>query len=87
MGYNEHRQQAPSLETQVALANITERLNEAYRAIADMRSHLDALALRMDEADHMTSEEYGQQVVHQIMASMPTIQREAMKQTKRDGRR
>jgi len=87
MEYDEHNQQAPSLETQVALANITERLNEAYRAIADMRSHLDALALRMDEADHMTSEEYGQQVVQQIMASMPAIQREAMKQTKRGARR
>ena len=73
MEYDEHNQQALSLETRVALANITERLNEAYRAIADLRSHLDALALRMDEADHMTSEEYGQQVVQQIMASMPAF--------------
>jgi hypothetical protein len=69
------------------LALLTERQNETSRAIADLRTALDVLALRLDEAEHMTSEEYGNQVVKQVMEAMPAIQAAAMKQTKRSGRR
>ncbi len=87
MEYNEHNQPADDKLTALALVNMTERLNDAYRAIADLRSAVDSLAARVDEADHMTSEEYGNQVVKQVMEAMPAIQAAAMKQAKRGGRR
>lgn len=73
--------------TQLAIQNVTERLNEQSRTIAELRSQLEAVENRLDEATHMTSEEYGNQVVEQVMAAMPIIQAEAMKGTKRGGRR
>lgn len=73
--------------TTLMLALLTERQNEASRAIAELRSAIDLITLRLDEAEHMTSEEYGQQVVQQIMNQMPTIQAAAMKQAKRGARR
>lgn len=87
MEYTEQNTPVEMNMTAVGLANITERLNDAYRAIADLRTALDALTLRLDEADHMTSEEYGSQVVKQVMEAMPAIQAAAMKATKRGGRR
>ena len=85
MEYNEHNK--PQDVTQLALQNITERLNEQSRTVADLRTRLEATEARLDEATHMTSEEYGNQVVEQVMAAMPIIQAEAMKGTKRGGRR
>ena len=87
MEYNEHNQPVDDKLTALALVNITERLNDAYRAIAGLRSAVESLAARVDEADHMTSEEYGNQVVKQVMEAMPAIQAAAMKQAKRGGRR
>jgi division protein CdvB (Snf7/Vps24/ESCRT-III family) len=80
-------QNKPIDVTQLAIQNVTERLNEQSRTIADLRSQLEAVEARLDEATHMTSEEYGNQVVEQVMAAMPIIQAEAMKGTKRGGRR
>lgn len=80
-------QNKPQDVTQLALQNITERLNEQSRTIADLRTRLEAAEARLDEATHVTSEEYGNQVVEQVMAAMPIIQAEAMKGTKRVGRR
>ncbi len=80
-------QNKPQDVTQLALQNVTERLNEQSRTIADLRTRLEATEARLDEATHMTSEEYGNQVVEQVMAAMPIIQAEAMKGTKRGGRR
>lgn len=80
-------QNKPQDVTQLALQNITERLNEQSRTVADLRTRLEATEARLDEATHMTSEEYGNQVVEQVMAAMPIIQAEAMKGTKRGGRR
>lgn len=80
-------QNKPQDVTQLALQNITERLNEQSRTIADLRTRLEVTEARLDEATHMTSEEYGNQVVEQVMAAMPIIQAEAMKGTKRGGRR
>lgn len=71
----------------LVLQNVTERLNEQSRTIADLRTLVEALEARMDEATHMTSDDYGQQVVQQIMAAMPAIQAEAIKAAKRGGRR
>jgi division protein CdvB (Snf7/Vps24/ESCRT-III family) len=85
MEYDDHYK--PQDATQLALQNITERLNEQSRTIADLRTRLEAAEARLDEATHMTSEEYGNQVVEQVMAAMPIIQAEAMKGTKRGGRR
>lgn len=82
-----HPQTYPQDATQLALQNVTERLNEQSRTIADLRTRLEAAEARLDEATHMTSEEYGNQVVEQVMAAMPIIQAEAMKGTKRGGRR
>lgn len=87
MEYTEQNQPADDKLTALALTNITERLNDAYRAIADLRSAVDTLTARVDEADHMTSEEYGNQVVKQVMEAMPAIQAAAMKQAKRGARR
>jgi hypothetical protein len=87
MEYNEKNTPLELNMTVVGLANITERLNDAYRAIADLRSALEGIEVRLDEAEHMTSEEYGNQVVKQVMEAMPAIQAAAMKQTKRGGRR
>ncbi len=80
-------QNKPIDVTQLAIQNVTERLNEQSRTIAELRSQLEAVENRLDEATHMTSEEYGNQVVEQVMAAMPIIQAEAMKGTKRGGRR
>ncbi len=80
-------QNKPQDVTQLALQNVTERLNEQSRTIADLRTRLEVTEARLDEAAHMTSEEYGNQVVEQVMAAMPIIQAEAMKGTKRGGRR
>ena len=80
-------QNKPQDVTQLALQNITERLNEQSRTVADLRTRLEVTEARLDEATHMTSEEYGNQVVEQVMAAMPIIQAEAMKGTKRCGRR
>ncbi|MEG8014060.1 hypothetical protein [Sphingomonas sp. 22R3R2A-7] len=85
MEYDDHYK--PQDATQLALQNITERLNEQSRSIADLRTRLEAAEARLDEATHMTSKEYGNQVVEQVMAAMPIIQAEAMKGTKRGGRR
>jgi len=85
MEYNELNQ--PIDVTQLALQNVTERLNEQSRTIADLRSQLEAVEARLDEATHMTSEEYGAQVVEQVRASMPVIMAEATKAAKRGGRR
>ena len=80
-------QNKPQDVTQLALQNITERLNEQSRTVADLRTRLEVTEARLDEATHMTSEEYGNQVVEQVMAAMPIIQAEAMKGTKCGGRR
>jgi len=85
MEYDDHNK--PQDVTQLALQNVTERLNEQSRTIADLRTRLETAEARLDEATHMTSEEYGNQVVEQVMAAMPIIQAEAMKGTKRGGRR
>jgi citrate synthase len=85
MEYDDNNMPLDDTLTTLALANITERLNDAYRAIAALRTVVEALATRMDEASHMTSDEYGQQVVEQIMAALPSLQAAAMKKTK--GRR
>ncbi|MEG3162985.1 hypothetical protein U1701_00075 [Sphingomonas sp. PB2P19] len=74
--------------TNIALQHMTERMNEMSRTIADLRSDIGLMASRMDEAEHMTSEEYGNQVVEQVMEAMPAIQAAAMKATtKRPTRR
>ena len=65
------------------IETITVRQNEQSGTIADLRTRLEAAEARLDEATHMTSEEYGNQVVEQVMAAMPVIQAEAMKATKR----
>lgn len=72
---------------QMMVELLTVRQNEQALAIAELRSQLADLAKRLDEVDHMTSEEFGAQVVTQVMAVMPAIQAEAMKATKRGGRR
>ena len=87
MEYTEQNEPADRRVMAMALSNITERLNDAYRAIAELRTAVDALTARVDEADHMTSDEYGNQVVKQVMEAMPAIQAAAMKQAKRGGRR
>ena len=87
MEHNEQNNQLPDPTVQMLLEQIILRQNEQARQIADLRAALDTVAVRIDEADHMTSEEYGSQVVQQIMASMPAIQAAAMKQTKRGHRR
>ena len=69
------------------IETITVRQNEQSGTMADLRTRLQAAEARLDEATHMTSEEYGAQVVEQVMAAMPIIQAEAMKGTKRGGRR
>lgn len=87
MEYDDKNKPAEDRLTALALSNITARLNDAYRAIADLRCVVNTLTARLDEADHMTSEEYGNQVVKQVMEAMPTIQAAALKQAKRGGRR
>jgi len=69
------------------LAHLTARLNEQSQTIAEIRTDLGTVKVRLDEAQHMTSDEYGAQVVQQIMAAMPTIQQQALKAAKRGGRR
>lgn len=70
-------------ETLKALIDLViTRQNEQAQAVANLRTKMEALEARMDEATHMTSDEYGQQVVEQIMASLPSIQAAAMKKAK-----
>ena len=80
----------PSNDTallKMLIDTMIERQNEQSQTIAELRSQLADVTLRMDEATHMTSDDYGQQVVQQIMAAMPAIQAEAIKAAKRGGRR
>lgn len=85
MEYNEHSQplDGNSNAINLVLAHLTQRQNEQSQTIADLRKDIELMASRMDEAQHMTSEEYGNHVVEQVMAAMPIIQAEAMKATKR----
>lgn len=83
MEYNHN----PADPVHLALHNLTERLNEQSRQVADLRNTVAELEARLDAADHMTSEEYGAQVVQQVMAAMPAIQAAALKQVKNGGRR
>lgn len=83
MEYNDKNEPLASSAIQLVLEHLTIRQNELAQQMADLRTLVDRVAKRMDEADHMTSEEYGQQVVQQIMANMPAIQAQAMKAAKR----
>jgi hypothetical protein len=85
MEYDENNQplDGNSNAINLVLAHLTQRQNEQSQTIADLRKDIELMASRMDEAQHMTSEEYGNHVVEQVMAAMPIIQAEAMKATKR----
>ena len=85
MEYDENNQplDGNSNAINLVLAHLTQRQNEQSQTISDLRSCIDLMAVRMDETEHMTSEEYGNQVVEQVMAAMPAIQAGAMKATKR----
>ena len=85
MEYNEHNRplDGNSNAINLVLAHLTQRQNEQSHTISDLRRDIELMAIRLDETEHMTSEEYGNQVVEQVMAAMPVIQAEAMKATKR----
>lgn len=77
---------------QSLIETVIARQNDQAQAIADLRTKLERIEAVLDEATHMTSDEYGQQVVEQIMASLPAIQAAALKKAKakplnRGGRR
>ncbi|MBB5710837.1 hypothetical protein [Sphingomonas xinjiangensis] len=80
-------QHNPTDPVHLALHNVTERMNEQVKRLADLEAMVASLVQRLDEADHMTSEEYGAQVVEQVMAAMPAIQAAALKASKKGGRR
>ncbi len=83
MEQNEDKKRLMSEETLKALIDLViTRQNEQAQIAAHLRTRIEALEARMDEATHMTSDEYGQQVVEQIMASLPAIQAAAMKKAK-----
>ncbi|MCI1143218.1 hypothetical protein MOP88_14355 [Sphingomonas sp. WKB10] len=86
MEYDDKNKPADDNLTALALSNITARLNDAYRAIAELRSTVDALTARIDDADNMTSEEFSNHVVQQVANQMPVILAAANK-AKRGGRR
>lgn len=69
------------------LAHLTARLNDQSQTIAELRTDLAATAARLDEAQHMTSDEYGDAIVEKMMSAIPAIQAQAMKAAKRGGRR
>lgn len=88
MEYDENNKPLDELSMlKLMIETLNNRQNEQSLTIAELRSQLSDQAKRLDEADHMTSEEFGAQVVTQVMAVMPAIQAEAMKATKRGGRR
>lgn len=72
-------QHNPTDPVHMVLAHLTERLNRQDQDIAELRAALD-------DADRMTSQEYADQVVAQIKASLPDIQKAAMA-GRRGGRR
>lgn len=83
MEYNDKNEKLPKATVQMLLQQIILRQNDQAQQIADLRAALALATTRMDEADHMTSEEYGAQVVQQVMNAMPAIQAAAMKSVKR----
>lgn len=87
MEYNDKNEKLPDATVQMLLQQIILRQNDQAQQIADLRATLALTAKRMDEADHMTSEEYGAQVVQQVMNAMPAIQAAALKSVKRGGRK
>ena len=87
MEYND--QNKPVNDTvllKMLIDTIIERQNDQAQTIADLRAKLEAVEARQDEAQHFTTQEFGQQVVEQVVIAMPAIQAAAMKKAK-GGRR
>lgn len=83
MEYNE--QNLPVNDTallKMLIDSMIERQNEQSQTIADLRRQVEAVVARQDEVQHFTTEEFGQQVVEQVMLAMPAIQAAAMKKAK-----
>ncbi|SEM40029.1 hypothetical protein SAMN05192583_0052 [Sphingomonas gellani] len=87
MEYQDNNKPLDELSTlKLMIETLTNRQNEQSLTIAALRAEIAVVGQAMDEATHMTSDQYGQQVIEQIMAALPSIQAAAMKKAK-GGRR